>query len=902
MTTSKSGTGGAAERYGQLTYTSFDDAGAAGGWQVKERRNLTDDEAAALTARVDTRLDPGHDLPRFPTPEEVGGFPRRLGYAALNHPEALTEQAAWWHTAPAGNDASGRPGNVFAHVVLDRTPTASTRTRPIDLWRSPDWLCPFGPDAVRSAELLALDEPAAGPAINAPNVIAFLLDLQDYRLGLFGALLDACAATMAGGPAVVLGTADVDNAALWIAAVSYFMPVHYARRHFFFSTLERFDTVESALSEGHHLICMPRSDLAAWTPTAPLVVLEEGEDVDVGNLGGQPHRTPRGYEIAVTEWSTMAQVVLIDSGTAQRTLEQLDGLLQDLADVGAEPAWGLAILVSVSPELVADAGSEAARVISRSSPAQLPAYPALTRGATRLLEEYVATSAARAWEGLTHASRPGRGADGTSELLFELYAALTVQDVDWLTQPGGAPLPPQFNLSDAAAAVVVELATETLQAWDGGSLVDEALALAAAALANFVAQLSLGDDALDDRIATTLERHFIYRLFDEQAPALVDYLGAFAEATQDAFVRPSVESAEAMRDSSLPGQRLSRDVVFWLYPVLPAPLSLGPHLDLDNQHLRAELAAHAVAADPGSSTALRERPLGLWAHLVQGSLPADLADYFVGPSWSAADLEVIETHFPGRLPVSCFGPTLKSEAADDHLAGLADTLGDGRRFDNVYSASLGSVLDLAALRSIELEPWYLWPGRSFDDALTRALAGGVCAASIEGVPFDPGLREQLIAVVVVAGVLDRHRRQAGLVKTALGRQPWRLTATEVTIIEAALAGHSRLVDVALLAMAADPQSPVAALVDSQRLWLARCVEEPDSNPLLRSYLQRRLASFPVYAEEIKGGMRTAVEPLLRQADGQIPEKEARAVDKYTAAWLKHLPQSDVVHGQRKARL
>jgi len=38
--------------------------------------------------------------------------------------------------------------------------------------------------------------------------------------------------------------------------------------------------------------------------------------VSLGALGGQPHRTARGQQVPVTEWSAMAQVALIDPADA----------------------------------------------------------------------------------------------------------------------------------------------------------------------------------------------------------------------------------------------------------------------------------------------------------------------------------------------------------------------------------------------------------------------------------------------------------------------------------------------------------------------------------------------------------------------------------------------------------
>ncbi len=140
---------GTAGRFGQLTYSSFDRGDGRGGWQVKETSGaLTPDEVQTLSSRVATRFDAGVEVGPFPTPDEVVALPRRLVYAPVPG-----HGMGYWHTAPAGADASGRPGNVFAHVLLDRAPATVDALRPVDLWRSPDWLTPFNSEQVLAAAL-----------------------------------------------------------------------------------------------------------------------------------------------------------------------------------------------------------------------------------------------------------------------------------------------------------------------------------------------------------------------------------------------------------------------------------------------------------------------------------------------------------------------------------------------------------------------------------------------------------------------------------------------------------------------------------------------------------------------------------------------------------------------------
>lgn len=290
---------GSRPRWAQLTYSSFDrHDGRGGGWQVKD---TTGDPTAAevefLRARVQTQFDAGIDLPRFPTPAEIAELPRRL----IQAPAAVHGgETALWHHVPAGNDASGRPGNVFAHVVLDRTPGAADPLRPIERWRSPGWLTPFGPEQVLAADLGTVDPPVPGP-LNRQTIGSWLFAPRQWRLQILAVLLDGVRAAMAGGPAVVLGVDDVDEAANWIAAISFSMSAGTSRR-FHFSTLERPTTLTEAIERELHLVCMPgpiclRSSAGrtVWSsiPTVP-PASETSTGNPIARRGGIAYPSPNG--------------------------------------------------------------------------------------------------------------------------------------------------------------------------------------------------------------------------------------------------------------------------------------------------------------------------------------------------------------------------------------------------------------------------------------------------------------------------------------------------------------------------------------------------------------------------------------------------------------------------------
>jgi len=123
-------------RYAQMSYTSFDAAGSAGGWRVKQSvGDLADPEQTLLLSGVHTGLNPVKPIPPYPTLEQLQQIPRRLAYRRVNR-----DNACYWHTVRAGVDHTGRPGNVFIHALLDRAAgEPDALYRPIELWRSPRW-------------------------------------------------------------------------------------------------------------------------------------------------------------------------------------------------------------------------------------------------------------------------------------------------------------------------------------------------------------------------------------------------------------------------------------------------------------------------------------------------------------------------------------------------------------------------------------------------------------------------------------------------------------------------------------------------------------------------------------------------------------------------------------------
>lgn len=697
-----------ADRYAELTYSSFDDGISGGGWQVKQvRGSLTDSERDALRAQLSTQLDTGIELPRFPTPEQIAQFPRRLAYTSAGTGFG-TGSAAWWHTAPAGIDASGRPGNVFCQVVLDRTPTAPPSFRPIDLWRSPSWLTPYGPEQVAAAEL--------GPALPGPGIGVDTDSLIDFcfadfdRIAVLGPLLDACAAAIAGGPTVLLAVADLEWAPRWIAAVSR-LTDPLTSRQLYFSTLERPSGLGEAVQRGLRLICAPLDDLEAIDHArrglgTPTVLLAEDEYPELGDLGGpdeptHPHITGHGDQVAVTAWSVLARVVLEAEAAdqARAVLERLDPIADRVAGLASArtyataPDWPLAMAVTQAGAVFAEAQPEAARVIGRHSPRQLDQLPDLYGPAAAAIATQCGTTTADAWRQLRSsmatvakgdADQERGDADqerGTSSigdmLIFDSYLRRALDDHDWLTRTEGVPLPrPTPPVDTVRLAEIVDQQVQTLLAQPS---VDPVLV---ARLADLAIRTGLADDPTVARLSHLADAALTGQLIGTGGTELVQRIGPLAEQTLERVIRPGL-----VIDSPAPqalGRRLSVAVLDWLYPTAPAAISLRTLYD-----------AHRAGELPADYWLRAERDWSVYAREGSTGLGADEVGYAV---WTMLDAgERIAPRNAWRRPVIdwtlCL-PLLRQPIDPDDLCQLLHRFEPGR----------STATEIAAA-SLLLVPW-----------------------------------------------------------------------------------------------------------------------------------------------------------------------------------------------------
>jgi hypothetical protein len=733
-------------RYGQLAYTSFDKPGsAAGGWQIKQVNGaLSADETQTLVSGVCTVFHPVEPLPAYPTPEQLERGPRRLAYWRID-----ARTAGYWHTVPAGADSTGRPGNVFAHAVLDRDPDAVPRDRPIQRWRSAQWLRPYGATAVARA---VLPDEAPGPAevVTKDSVVAFALDTTTWRLATLFGLLDALAAALAGGAPVVLGVESTDAAAQWIGLVSFLMsPGTAARMNF--STFDRADQLSLARQSHQHLTAVPVADLAAVP--AGVVTIDETATLSLGELGAEPHRTNLGQPVAVTAWSAMAQVVLLQQNSARRMLDDIDRYAAQTDDRGLQPAWPMAMAVAADNEFV-DAHAEAHSVIAAYSPRDVAAGSAAAQTISGVMTALVGTSTADAWQAVQQA--PSGPAAEHADLT---YLCRAITDDTWLDQLGPIPVGPWVF---QGTAVPPELSAAI------GPALERACAVGPYQVVRLVDFLTRAG-VQDERLATALRGDVVEHLCDpESGPRLIHRLGQRIGAETRLALAAESLKATGHRDGVT---ALSNDVLDWLAAGVsaPAPSELAQARPWNATWNRAALRG-ALYQQVGPSNAA-DRCAWLWWLRICGS--SRFEEMAAAAVWEPAVLLAAAGGAPPGLSVL---PTLVGAPDSAALSELASAVLDASSADTAVAC--------AAVRLLEPRIWLekghiethqadytphwnaalegLGPDRVHPDftvrLLTLAMMGSIVGqpypAACAALAADPGLGAAAIAQLVA--LVDSH--------------------------------------------------------------------------------------------------------------------------------------------------
>lgn len=676
-------------RFSQLTYTSYSAPSATGtaarssGWRTKEQTaGLTDSEQTALVGWVSTQLDPVTPIPSFPTADDIAMLPRRLMYASTD-----ARSAVYCHTVPAGADAAGRPGNVFAHLLFDRDIGQAHGARPIDLWRSPDWLTPFGQSNVAAAELDPTHEcPRPGRAVNRSTVLEFLLSQETWRIGVLCVLLDAVEHSLRGGPRIVLGVDDPDIAALWIGAVSYFMSAATAAR-LNWTTFERADSVASSITSGLHIVAVPVHDSPAIHDSDRVVLIDATQPVQPGEFGRSEHHTRRGTVVPITGWSALAETVLIDYATADQALQRVDAIAARIPETSPAPSWPLAMVVAANPRLH-DAKEAARQIIDRDSPASLTQDPVLLSSVAGVLVPALGYTAEDAWNALADTAIGTSPGGVTRDFVGQIFLARALQEPDWLAseqhcyetrfrpQAGRGPTDLSSEVRDAVDALAQRAQVAA------GDLAYSAhvarTALRMLELLDYAGLVAPDIGAVLREVLVKTLRPVLYH--HTYGPEFVSAIGSITERIRTEFAIPAVLPDEPVVGRPL-GERFAGVVAQWLIgsdafgfdalsrdrDLIATPLYqlvsdsvFRAFRSPDGQHRRD----WAWAAPIGLSRALYEEDSP------QGWRTTDITPLFADEPWEVGELLRVDALWPNMIPPRFFRLSLVESLAPAELAAL----------------------------------------------------------------------------------------------------------------------------------------------------------------------------------------------------------------------------------------
>lgn len=742
-------------RYAQLTYTSYDRPAVGrgqipGGWQVKDvTGELDESEQDVVRGRISTRLEAVVALPPFPTQEQIDAMPRRLHYGSLNE-----RGVAYWHSVVAGSDASGRPGNVFVHVVVDRAPGHPPFRRPISLWRSTGWLTPYGAESVAKSELLALEQlpffEAFSGAADLPAIVNFLLDDSGlWRIGVLCVLLDAVHHAIRSGGTVVLGVENEapDRGARWISVVSALMSAPASSR-FFFSTFERNPSAEDLENLDVHLVCVPITDLEDLELPESVVVIGEFDTLSLGELGVEDHHTDRGFAVTVTPWSVLAQTVLVDPETAVAALAHLDALAETGAVGEIEPAWALATLV-LDNNNFGDAQAEAEHVLR--TPRQ---------------------TAVAAVGPVSIAKVVPNGTPGNLEERWFQFLEIIRTDVDWWRKPdgyagiSGRVTDPSRKLLGGVESVAAHLATRLVGEFE------------VVRFAELIMGAGLFDDGIEIPVTQLIDGAVISRLLDDVAASIFVSTVGPIDCELSALLRKRLVHgrSQGFFQSRPLGARVPRDVVEWLLPLADvsqlAEQSLGSVAVETPEVALASDAVLRLLADPrrpelgvwGTAVPLALRRL-LWESESQGFAVTDATRIFRSPCISARDLLTLADLCPAPMPPRYLMRSMVSRGTEPEvarsIASLLCTSDKVCSFDGLVVAP-DDVRDASAQAWAQLRLIDRWTGADTDQLprLVSELRPALIAFSQMGPGEVEDLSPQILdrlAVLHFAASWYRHR-------------------------------------------------------------------------------------------------------------------------------------------------
>ncbi|MGP9723239.1 GAP1-N2 domain-containing protein [Corynebacterium sp. AOP40-9SA-29] len=263
---------------GSFTYASFSPSDQrSGGWGVGHRTGeLAPFQVDEVIPLIPTHLSDPVALPTFPDREELARRIRRFAWLpAPWEPVESADTGVFLASVPAGQDATGRPGNVFTYVFVS-DPGQLPQRDAVKLMFSASVPSPYGKRKVDAAEGPG-NAQMTETTVLSEKVIEGFLDGNStadelswpQELGRVRPhagpvprreILNFLVARIADGTPVVLLT-DVAEGPLWITALADQLPPTLpADRSFTWSTYEKAATVTDTLAAGVSFAVVPSTE------------------------------------------------------------------------------------------------------------------------------------------------------------------------------------------------------------------------------------------------------------------------------------------------------------------------------------------------------------------------------------------------------------------------------------------------------------------------------------------------------------------------------------------------------------------------------------------------------------------------------------------------------------------
>lgn len=263
---------GTTPRWTHVTYASFRNASGQGGWSAGPSISASEKDRQRVAEFAPTSLLPIQSFDDFIGSAEIAALPRRFEY------RVIPEGALLMQSVPSGKDATGRPGNVFTHAVIDRDLNAPLQAQyPISFFGSPDLRTPFRAAAVNAVELPTdLGEPRPGPMADLMAAWMMVDDMYGNRRGALYRLQDVL---QEGRELPVLLLQNPKEAAYWLQALSATLTPAEARRLLHFSTFERAATLPApeVINGVLPVLVVPREDREQLTGRSGICLVDPAD-------------------------------------------------------------------------------------------------------------------------------------------------------------------------------------------------------------------------------------------------------------------------------------------------------------------------------------------------------------------------------------------------------------------------------------------------------------------------------------------------------------------------------------------------------------------------------------------------------------------------------------------------